>query len=386
MKPGGRADHPIELLSASIDRELKPAESAALETHLEACAECRGLLGDFRRLDEAIAAEPAPPVPAGLEERILAGLPSRQSPFPSRPFWRQAMPLAAAASLVMAVLLWVGRPDRLPPIADSSRAIATDAGAPVESPAARSDAPAASPESKSAAASNAMKKADREVAAPRKAPPAPGQVEPLVKAALPAAGKDQWKVESAPNATPGASGTRQEAAREAAPTPAGAAPAAAAPAPAADEIQVDGKQKEQLEEEDAGAMALDLLPLCEASAAPAPLRGTTGHAAAVAARPGSRPFALLVSPYAVRLEPDHRLRMERGDYTCTVTIDDMDGRTIAAALDESLRSSTASPVKALQAAAPCLVPATPAARQAVVRLIQERYRGVILENCGALPN
>jgi anti-sigma factor RsiW len=168
VKPGGRADHPIELLSASIDRELRPAESASLEAHLEACAECRGLLVDFRRLNETIAAEPTPPVPAGLEERILAELPSRRSPAPARSIWRQAMPLAAAASLVMAVLLWSERPDRLPSLPDSNGATAPDAAAPVTSPAptpgARRDAPAVAggnapipPESKqAAAASDAM--------------------------------------------------------------------------------------------------------------------------------------------------------------------------------------------------------------------------------------
>jgi hypothetical protein len=101
-----------------------------------------------------------------------------------------------------------------------------------------------------------------------------------------------------------------------------------------------------------------------------------------AARPVSRPFALLASPYAVRLEPDRRLRMERGDYACTVAIDDRDGLTVAAALEESLRSSAVSPATAQP---PCLVQATPAARQAVVRLIQERYRGAIETYCGALP-
>ncbi|HEV8199523.1 MAG TPA: zf-HC2 domain-containing protein [Candidatus Polarisedimenticolia bacterium] len=425
MKPGGRADHPVELLSASIDRELRPAESAALETHLEACAECRGLLGDFRRLDEAITSEPVPPVPAGLEERILLELPSRRSPAPPRRFWRQAMPLAAAASLVMAVLLWYERPDRLPMLLESSPATATDAVAPAAPkaglPEARSDAPAASSRSMDAGANaNEMKKSD-EMRIVTNVPGPPGatapapppalqkgfaarrQAEPHAESAPPA--QDQWKVEPGP--APAASAPQgagraneeqeamrlaaqleaarvpQEAARAVA--PAAAAPAAPAPASAAAEIEMAGKQEDRLET-DKTALTLTLLPLCAGSPAPILRRGEPGRAAAAAARPASLPFALLASPYAVRLEPDHRLHMERGDYACTVVIDDPDGRTIAAALDESMRRSAVSPVTAEQPAAACLVEATPAAHQAVVRLIQERYRGAIEKTCGALPN
>jgi hypothetical protein len=377
VKPGGRADHPIELLSASIDRELRPAESAALETHLEACAECRGLLGDFRRLDKAIASEPVPPVPVGFEERILAEL-SRRPPVPARPFWRQALPLAAAASLVMAVLLWSERPDRLPGLSDSTPATATDALAPV--PSLRGDAQ----ESKAADADAANgpqlpgPAAASPPASPRKGLVARRQAKPLTKSAHPA--PDQWKVESAPEPPAVApeemagAKAQQEVARE-----------EAARAVAAAEIQPAGKQKERLET-DAAALALSLLPLCEGSPAPSSPRGSMGRAAAVAARPVSLPFALLAPPYAVRLEPDHRLRMERGDYACTVVIDDADGRTIAAALDESLRSTAASPVAAEQPMRPCLVTATPAAHQAVVRLIQDRYRGAFEKTCGVLPN
>jgi len=394
VKPGGRANHPIELLSASIDRELKPPESVALETHLEACAECRGLLVDFRRLNEAIAAEPAPPVPAGLEDRILAELPSRRSPTPVRPFWRQAMPLAAAASLVMAVLLWYERPGLLPSLSVSSPGTATDAVAPA---APRAGLPEMKKSDEMRIATNVpgppVVTAPAPPPAPQKDLAARRQAESHAHSAPPA--QDQWKVESAP--APATSAPQeaaraneaqeaarleaqletarvpQEAARAAA--PAAAAPAGAAPASAAAEIETDKT-----------ALTLSLLPLCAGSPAPTLRRGEPGRAAAVAARPASLPFALLASPYAVRLEPDHRLHMERGDYACTVVIDDPDGRTISAALDESMRSSAVSPVTALQPTAACLVEATPAAHQAVVRLIQERYRGAIEKNCGALPN
>ncbi|HZN04309.1 MAG TPA: zf-HC2 domain-containing protein, partial [Candidatus Polarisedimenticolia bacterium] len=115
MRAGERPNHPIELMSASIDGELKPAEAAALEAHLEGCAECRTLLADFRRLDGPISEEVPPAVPADLRGRILARLASRTAA-PPVPFWKQAMPLAAAASIVVALLLWYARPDRLPPL------------------------------------------------------------------------------------------------------------------------------------------------------------------------------------------------------------------------------------------------------------------------------
>ncbi|MEP6572996.1 MAG: zf-HC2 domain-containing protein [Gemmatimonadota bacterium] len=37
-------------LSEFLDRELSPADSAALETHLQSCAECRDTLADLRRV------------------------------------------------------------------------------------------------------------------------------------------------------------------------------------------------------------------------------------------------------------------------------------------------------------------------------------------------
>jgi len=267
-------------------------------------------------------------------------------------------------------------------------------------PAAAGGAPAATRESKDAAA-DAMKTASEKrfaanaphlpgpaassaAASPQNGLVARRQAEPLHKSAPPA--PDQWKVESAPAPPVGAPEemadvkAQEEAAR--AVTPSAAAPA---PAPAAAEIQLAGKQKERLETDET-ALTLSLLPLCEGAPAPSSPRASAGRAAAVTTRPASLPFALLVPPYAVRLEPDHRLRMERGDYACTVVIDDADGRTIAAALDESMRKTDVSPVTAEQPMLPCLVTATPSAHQAVMRLIQDRYRGAMEKNCGPLPH
>jgi hypothetical protein len=51
--------HERERLSAYLDDELPPAERAAVELHLAACAECRGRLSELAAVDEAAAGLPA---------------------------------------------------------------------------------------------------------------------------------------------------------------------------------------------------------------------------------------------------------------------------------------------------------------------------------------
>ena len=47
--------HPDELLARSLDRDLGRAEQAAVNAHLAACARCRALAADLRRVDPLIA-------------------------------------------------------------------------------------------------------------------------------------------------------------------------------------------------------------------------------------------------------------------------------------------------------------------------------------------
>ena len=100
--------HPTELLSAYLDGEVTTSERIEVARHLEDCVECRGVLDDFRTMATAASQEPAPPIPAELQARIMAALRTR-SPKPRRRFapWFP-VPLAVAAGLiVVAAGSWV---------------------------------------------------------------------------------------------------------------------------------------------------------------------------------------------------------------------------------------------------------------------------------------
>lgn len=95
-----------ELISAQLDGELTPAETALLEAHLEQCPSCRALQKDFQALHQVLleaasqwTAEP----PADLTQRVLervreaAAVPFRAQ----KSRWRRWAPLAAVLTLVV---------------------------------------------------------------------------------------------------------------------------------------------------------------------------------------------------------------------------------------------------------------------------------------------
>lgn len=415
MKPGERGDHPIELLSASIDRELRPSEAAALEAHLEGCAGCRGLLVDFRRLDEALVDDPAPAVPAGLKERILSAARSRPAPR-QVPFWRQAMPLAAAASIVMAVLIWYGRPDRLPPL---SEAVPDSAG---NQPHAAGSAVSSKPDDKPAPglADRAHEGflAPRDGLAKTNPSPAPGtkpapeavmaQVAPqdkLAKKSKDSAGTaGSWKVE--PMAEPRRERSAQEEAvveagslstpAPSAPAPSDATASAApqamgGPAPPAERKEEEAEKQRLAANEAAGRREAEkaVEPQVAAETAKAPgmmARNAPAAAPMQAAETRPRPVGLFAAPYIVTLQDERTMRVERGAWTCSVPIDDADAKRLAAAAEEIVRASgAASDSTAVPAGGAVVVTASPQAREAILRLVRERYRPVIESRCGSLP-
>lgn len=73
------SEHPTERLSAYIDGDLTAAERTSIEQHLEACADCQGVLADLRGIVvRARSLEDRPPendlwsgIEARLEERSL---------------------------------------------------------------------------------------------------------------------------------------------------------------------------------------------------------------------------------------------------------------------------------------------------------------------------
>ena len=129
---GSNSNHPHEALSAYLDGELEPAERAALQEHLGRCPECSQLVEDLRTLADAVGRESVPPVPADLIDRIAARLEtegtSRRAAPPERR-WRYRAPLAAAASLAAATLLylfWQGPPAERQQTPDSGPAEARE--------------------------------------------------------------------------------------------------------------------------------------------------------------------------------------------------------------------------------------------------------------------
>ena len=65
-----------EDLSALLDGELAEEREVAVRAHLESCPDCMGRVAALRRVDPALAAAPAPEVPADLRARVDARLSS----------------------------------------------------------------------------------------------------------------------------------------------------------------------------------------------------------------------------------------------------------------------------------------------------------------------
>jgi len=106
-------DHPSDALSAWIDDDLDPTARRAVEAHLAACAECRGVVAELEtlRADARRWADDTAQPPTDLWTGIAARLGERAAgPAPARVLrWYQRrwsvglVELAAAATLVAAV-------------------------------------------------------------------------------------------------------------------------------------------------------------------------------------------------------------------------------------------------------------------------------------------
>lgn len=91
-----------ELLSASLDGALAPAEEETLQAHLKECPRCRALQAELMGIHTACGELDAA-LPAGQKERILSALPS-QTPSKSR-HWQRWGAMAAVLALV-AMAAW----------------------------------------------------------------------------------------------------------------------------------------------------------------------------------------------------------------------------------------------------------------------------------------
>jgi anti-sigma factor RsiW len=109
--------HAQNLLSAHLDRELRPASEASLRIHLEGCPACRERLALLRRAGRLLD-EPAPLPPAGLAGRIIRAAAAESSPPPARrpfafPAWAPRLAWATAALLCILAGAFLG--DQLAP-------------------------------------------------------------------------------------------------------------------------------------------------------------------------------------------------------------------------------------------------------------------------------
>jgi anti-sigma-K factor RskA len=92
-----------ELLASYLAKTLDAARRAELDGHFEECAECRGLVSAWERLDEFAAPEVSPGFDARLYARIAAD-DARRSMWWRRLLWRPIVPLVAAGALVALAL------------------------------------------------------------------------------------------------------------------------------------------------------------------------------------------------------------------------------------------------------------------------------------------
>jgi Putative zinc-finger/WD40-like Beta Propeller Repeat len=142
------ANHPDELISASLTGDVTPLERRELEAHLIECAQCRATLDSFREQRNLLGALAQPEAPRDLGARVRAGIQSGRF---GTPWWRRPGGLlAAAASLatvgaaaVLAVLLLGISPSR-PPVAASFSASPSSlaSASPVVSPSPEATPPA----------------------------------------------------------------------------------------------------------------------------------------------------------------------------------------------------------------------------------------------------
>lgn len=109
-----------DLLIGYLEGTLSAGERAELVDHAAVCAECRGLLAAQEMLGE----DEVPEVSAGFDARLYARMQQEQQQKWWRRFlWRPAVPLAAAAAIVV-VTLWVRVP--VAPQADEPKQASVD--------------------------------------------------------------------------------------------------------------------------------------------------------------------------------------------------------------------------------------------------------------------
>lgn len=89
-----------DLLLGYLEGTLSTEERAELDQHASACVECRGLLAVQGMLDEQV-----PEVSADFDARLYARIHQEEQKKWWRLLWRPAIPLAAAAAVLVVMFV-----------------------------------------------------------------------------------------------------------------------------------------------------------------------------------------------------------------------------------------------------------------------------------------
>ena len=110
----------VAVLLAYIAHELEEPQAAALAEHAAGCSACRQWMAAMGGVRRALDGWEAPPVSADFDRRLFARVEREVSWWdvllrPFRPSQgSRALPIAAAAGLLIAAGLWIGRPGTSP--------------------------------------------------------------------------------------------------------------------------------------------------------------------------------------------------------------------------------------------------------------------------------
>lgn len=109
-------------------RKLGAQSAAALEQHLESCRRCQDFVHSQSAVWNALDLWEAPPVTPGFDSRLYRQIERQVSWWemlirPFRPALRHAMPLAAAAGVVIMAAVLLERPSGVPVVAVGTRSV-----------------------------------------------------------------------------------------------------------------------------------------------------------------------------------------------------------------------------------------------------------------------
>ncbi len=95
-----------DLLIAYMDGRAADEQRADVDRHLLACSSCRTRMEEYRRVWVTLDQEPAPEISPAFDARLRARIAAE--PKPSWLDWLPAPRMAFAASLLLALSIWVG--------------------------------------------------------------------------------------------------------------------------------------------------------------------------------------------------------------------------------------------------------------------------------------